>query len=189
MILIDTESTHLRGVSAMPIELQPWIVEFSGLKVDPKTLKVLDRLTFRSKPPIPLPKDFIRITGIKDEDIKNEKPFAANFLPLVDFFLGERTLVAHNEPYDRGVLVSELTRLDRLTSFPWPPERICTAEVSSMILGKNLKMRRLLDFVRKGEPKNYDWAEKDEIAQTHRADQDVDQLLELVIWLRKKKML
>lgn len=159
------------------------------MKVNPKTLKTGERLHFRCKPPIPLPKDFIRITGIQDIDIAKEKPFAAHFASMVDYFLGERTLVCHNEPYDRGVLVSELTRIDKVTSFPWPPERICTAEISSMIIGKNLKMRRLLAYIRAGEPKAWDWAEKDEVSQAHRADQDVDQLLEVVQWLRKKDMI
>ena len=59
-----------------------------------------------------------KITGIKDEDLKDKKPFIAHYKELSHWFLGQRSLAAHNLPFDRKVLRYELERIDKLTKFP-----------------------------------------------------------------------
>lgn len=56
----------------------------------------------------------IRITGITDEDLKDEPPFedpsiVGSFLE----FIGDSTIVAHNAAFDRGFLNAELKRCGR----------------------------------------------------------------------------
>lgn len=180
MILIDNETTGLKEVSTVPLEQQPRIIEFAALRLDDKTLKETGALHFMIHPGkgISLSDEIVKITGITDSDLKGQPPFAGRYQAIVDFFLGERTLVAHNLPFDRDVLAMELMRLGRPYQFPWPPVHICTVELTQGITGKYMKQEDLYQHFF-GRPAN----------QTHRALDDVRQLAEIVRRLRKEKMI
>lgn len=69
----------------------------------------------------PVSEATIRITGITDDDLKDQPPF--EHPSIVDAFLdfvGDATLVAHNAKFDRGFLNMEL---DRCGKAPIPEER------------------------------------------------------------------
>ena len=118
MIVFDLETTGLPKAEGSDLDMQPRIIEFGAIKLD-KDLEEVDRLEFFCNPGHELDPQIIKITGITDEMLKDEKPFVANYLSLCEFFLGEKTIVAHNLPFDRKVLKFELERLDKLTKFPW----------------------------------------------------------------------
>jgi len=173
MIVWDTETTGLIEKGAVPLVKQPHIVEFAGVKLYDETLEPYGDLEFMCKPPIPLSEKITEITGLTDDDLKDCKPFAAYYKKLVDFFFGERVIVAHNLSYDVGMLSLELRRLDRLVKFPWPPEHKCTMELTKDIKGKWMKQGVLYKHYMGYDPE-----------QEHRAMADVNQLVEVVRKMR-----
>ncbi len=177
MIILDTETTNLAAPEAAPIEQQPWVTEFAAIKVDDK-LKEVERLEFLCRPKVPIPAEAVQITGITNEMVKDKPPFSAFVPRLIDFFLGERCMVAHNMSYDATVLRHELNRLGRVTAFPWPPVQICTVEQTLSIKGFRINLGDLhLELT--GKP------HKD----AHRAMADVEALYRVVKELRKRKVM
>jgi|TARA_R100001163_G_scaffold58333_1_gene46610 DNA polymerase-3 subunit epsilon len=174
MIVFDLETTGLPKAEGSDLDIQPKIIEFGAIKYD-DDFKELSRLEFFCNPGHELDPKIIKITGITDDVLKKEKPFIANIKPLTEFFLGERTLVAHNLPFDRKVLKFELERLDKMTKFPWPPEHICTVEVGQKVWGK---MRKLGDV--------YEELFGKKIEGAHRSMNDVEATAEIVKWYKKE---
>ncbi|MFA5604163.1 MAG: 3'-5' exonuclease [Bacilli bacterium] len=173
MILLDTETTGLVQPAPVPLSQQPYIIEFAALKLNNDSLEEEGHVHFLCKPPVQLTEEIVKITGITDKDLADKKPFVSHLGQLLKFFLGESVLVAHNLPFDRSLVTFELTRLSRVNMFPWPPEHICTAEITNDIKGHRLKQEQLYEMAT-GHPAN----------QTHRALDDVRQLAEIVRWLR-----
>ena len=95
MIVIDLETTGLLMPEASDLKEQPYIIEFAGIKLD-NNFKSIDSLEFFVNPGFPLPEQIIKITNIKDDDLKDKPPFVSYFDKLAEFFLGEDTIVAHN---------------------------------------------------------------------------------------------
>jgi DNA polymerase III epsilon subunit-like protein len=176
VILIDSETTGLKEVSTVPADQQPRIIDFAALKLNDKTLKEEGALSFLIHPGkgISLSDEIVKITGITDAMLKGQPPFAGRYQAIVDFFLGEVLLGAHNLPFDRDVLALDLGRIGKLLQFPWPPKHFCTAELTQDITGKYLKQQDLYQhYLRKAAN------------QTHRALDDVRQLAEIVRCMRK----
>jgi len=134
IIVFDTETTGLLGPMAMGVELQPHCIEFHGIKLNLE-LEVIDMMSFRCKPPVPISEGAIRVNGITNEMLVNEKPFAYFFTGLAEFFTGSLLAVGHNIMFDKMILWYELVRLNMTLSFPWPMGSICTAETCSKQLG------------------------------------------------------
>lgn len=176
MLIFDTETTGLVKNESLPVEQQPKIIEFGALKVN-EDLEVIDEINFLVNPGIPLPGIITKITGIKDSDLKNESPFIEYYGALAEFFLGEKTMVAHNMPFDRNLLRFELMRVDKLLQFPWPMRHICTAELSSGVgdTGKYMKLENL-----------YKHYYKMDAQQTHRATDDCHLLLKVIKKMREE---
>jgi DNA polymerase III epsilon subunit-like protein len=169
MILLDVEATGLIPSVMAPLAQHPHLMELFALKLDDATLEERGTLSFQCRPPISIPAEVTKITSLTDADLKEQAPFAAHYWALINFFLGEKMVVAHNAPYDLGVLAAELGRLDKLKNFPWPPVHVCTVELTQHLTGKYLKLTELYEHLL-GRP----------LAQTHRADADVRALEEVV---------
>lgn len=177
MILFDTETTGLVGPATLPLNKQPEIIEFAAIKLHDDTLEEEDRMEFLCKPAnLPLPDKITEITGIKTKDLEDKEPFAAHLKPLCQFFLGQRTIVAHNLKFDVDMLSLELRRLGALHRFPWPYLHICTVERSKKIKGRRMRMGEL-----------YTHLTGKEIEGWHRAMADVESLCEIVRELKKLK--
>lgn len=178
MIILDTETTGLLGPTALPLDQQPQIIEFAATQLKETKgggLKVGKSLHLLLNPGVPLSDEIIKITGLTDDDLKDAPSFAVVYQSIVDFFIGEEIMVAHNLPFDRGMLAGELQRIDKLLAFPWPPKHICTAEATEHLSedGKYMKQEAL-----------YKLATGRDANQTHRANDDVAQLVEIVRWMR-----
>lgn len=143
MIVWDTETDGLPKPEAVPVNEQPQVIEFAGIKLNDKTLSEEGRLQFYCNPGHPLPDEIVKATHITDEMLKDQPPFVAHLSKLQSFFLGQPTMAAHFLEFDRRMLVFELTRLDMVTKFPWPPKHICTMEVSNYIKGHRLSLADL----------------------------------------------
>ncbi len=178
IIILDTETTGLLGPKALPIKEQPSLIEIGLIKLDRETLEEVDELSSLIDPRVPLPAVITKITGLRDRVLKCAPTFPSLYQRLVDFFLGARMLIAHNLPFDRGLLAGELFRIGKMLEFPWPPDQICTAEQTEHLKGHLLKQDVLYKIVT-GE----------EAHQTHRAGEDVRQLAEIVRWMRGEGLL
>lgn len=172
MIILDTETTGLLHPDASDITKQPYITEFYGIKVT-NDFDFVDEIESFVKPPVPIPPEVVNITGITEEMVADAPSFIDLYNDLSNFFLGETIVVAHNAPFDIGVLKWELTRYDLEFHFPWPKRHICTVEGSRHIKNKRLKLRDLHELAT--GRKHEDGA--------HRAKQDVMALVRSFKWL------
>jgi DNA polymerase III epsilon subunit-like protein len=175
MIVFDTEATGLPKPESVPLQEHAHLVEFAAIKLDSKTLKEKSRLEFMVDPQIVLPDDFVRITKITQDMVAGKPLLVTQYPALVDFFLGEREMVAHNVAYDRYIMLNSLRRLGKETQFPWPPKHICTVEASYGLKNFRLNLSKLHEIAT-GSP------HKD----AHRAMGDVEALVQCVRWLRKE---
>jgi len=175
MIIFDLETTGLPKAEGSDLDMQPRIIEFGAIRVTDGNLEEYDRLEFFCNPGHPLDPIITKITGITDEMLKDEKPFIAHYEKLCNFFLGEKTMVAHNLPFDRKVLKFDLERIDKLLHFPWPFEHICTVEVGESVWGKKRKLGDIHKDVT-GE----------EIKDAHRSVNDVEATIRILKWYRNE---
>ena len=152
--------------------MQPHITEFYGVRVDENWDVVSEFETF-VKPPIPIPEIVTKITGITDQMVAGAPKFIEIFDGLVEFFIGARTMVAHNLPFDSGVLLNELIRHGLEHHFPWPPTWHCTVEISRPIKNKSIKLG-VLHEIATGRP---------HVEDAHRAKSDVMALVRSYKWL------
>ena len=63
-------------------------------------------------PQRPMPEEAFRVHGLSDEFLAGKPLFADAAQDFLDF-VGDRTLVIHNAPFDMGFLNAELKRIDR----------------------------------------------------------------------------
>lgn len=173
MIVFDTETTGLPAAEGSPLHLQPKIIEFAGIKLHDETLEEQDRLEFLCNPGMPLPEIITKITRLTDKDLESEPPFEANLPRVIDFFLGERVMVAHNVDFDRKLLTYELQRIGMMDRFPWPFHHKCTVEASFSINGHRLNLKKL-----------HTLATGQDFEDAHRAMPDVEALVRCVKYLR-----
>ncbi len=182
MIVFDTETTGLIKNSLQPLAQQPRIIEVAAIRLRPETMEEVGRITFRCNPQgMAIDPDAEKGHGISAEMLKAEPPFIANLGKLADFFLGARTLVAHNLPFDRDMLMMELERLDARCRFPWPPVHLCTVEATMGLKGYRLNLAALYEHVT--------GAKMSDKYRAHRAIDDVEALVEIVRALKQEDMI
>lgn len=149
--------------------MQPRIVELCVVVLDDETYEQTAEHIFLLNPAIPIPPEVTKIHGIDDETVRGLPTFEDALPKIIEAFFAQRRLLAHNLPFDRGVLEVELRRLDAINRFPWPPEQTCTVALSEHLYGRQL---RLIELSQKILNKEY--------KQTHRARDDVAVLAEIV---------
>lgn len=178
MIIFDTETTGLLKASIVDLDKQPKIIELAAIKLDDTTFEELGRIEFLVQPGHELPKEIIKITGLTDEKLKDAKTFEHHYQKLVDFFIGERFLVAHNISFDMGMLKNDLARIGRMTQFPYPPVQICTVNQTIKIKGYRLNLSAMHQHLF-GET----------FKEAHRAMNDVEALARCVKELFKQQII
>jgi DNA polymerase-3 subunit alpha (Gram-positive type) len=176
VIVLDTETTGLILNPALPLDQQPEIIELAAVRLHDDTLAEEAHISFFVKPKrLVREEKIIKSTGITDDMLTSAPSFARQLPTIVEFFLGERIVVAHNCAYDMGMLALELARLDRVTKFPWPVEHICTVETNMDVL---VQGGRKLDVL-------YGIATGGLVPPVkHRALDDVRTLCTVVRWMR-----
>jgi DNA polymerase III epsilon subunit-like protein len=179
LIILDLEATDLIKPEVSPDIQQPRIIEFAAAKLDDESMEQTAWLEFLCNPGLPIPEDAVRITGITDEMVKGEPPLVSKYRELCGFFLGEELVVAHNAPYDMGVMVMEMTRFGKQFHFPWPPKRLCSVELTQHITGRYMKLDALYEHAFGKPPK----------PTRHRAGGDVEILVEVARWMRGEGLL
>jgi len=169
----DTETTGLLLPSTAPLEKQPKIIELAIVELAPNERSefvVAREASWLINPDESLSPEIIKITGLKDEDLEGKPRFVQALREIQDWFLGAWGMVAHNLPFDRGMLVHELRRGGREHAFPYPPAQIDTVAAFEHEWGRRMRMTEL--YERKlGKP----------LKQTHRALDDARALAEIVL--------
>jgi len=140
MIFFDTETTGLIKNPALTLHMQPHIIEIGAVKDTGEQFHSL------INPGVTLDPIITKITGLTDEMLK-EAPVFRNILPgLIEFFLGETSMVAHNMPFDLGMLMFELRREGHEHKFPFPCIHIDTVQVAKPHYnGKYMKLQALYE--------------------------------------------
>ena len=142
IIFMDTETTSLLAVEAADLYQQPYIVEITCIKTNYE-LAILDVFTTLMLPAIQIPEEVTKIHGISNAEVVGQKPFAGHYRQLANFFVGVTHLVGHNLQFDKRMLEYELRRINKVTSFPWPPNNICTVEEIQKIKGYRMSLSNL----------------------------------------------
>lgn len=174
MIFLDTETTGLIKNAALPLDRQPHIIEIGCIKDPvPKGKKKYFSATFN--PGVKLDPIITKITGLTDADLADCPPFSDVLPDLCNFFLGETSMVAHNMPFDLGMLVFEMRRESAQYNFPWPSNHIDTIDLAKPHYGGKFMKLKLLyeDLIGPCE-------------QKHRAVDDAEMLMKvyhaLMVW-------
>ena len=166
IVLLDFETTGLILPSSSDLALQPRIIEIGALKVD-DNLQVVEELSELIDPGQIISDEITKITGIKNQDLSGKRTVEQLIPELAEFFVGVKTLVAHNLAFDRDMLYFELLRTGWERRFPFPPNQVCTVDSTMHIKGRRMKLTEL-----------YQHTQNKPLAQTHRALDDVRALLE-----------
>lgn len=172
LVVWDTETTGLLLPKGNDIAVQPHIVEIYALQIKDNG-DINNELHLLIKPPIPIPYVTTKIHGISDEDVKDSPTFAEAYQDICGVFFESHTSVAHNESFDRGMLINELTRIGKEFHFPYPPISFCTVEQSMHLRGYRLKNDELY-FIATGK----------HIVDAHQAKNDVLATFESYKWLK-----
>lgn len=168
ILIFDTETTGLLPHPDAPPEKFPRIIEFGAVLMSSLTGEVVEEASILVNPGVPLEPIITKITGLTDADLK-DAPGLEEVLPtLARLFAAAECVVAHNLPFDRGVLRGELKRL-QVSEFPWPSKEVCTVGLHKEIWGRNPKLIELYEYI----------MEKP-LAQTHRALGDVNAMVEFI---------
>jgi DNA polymerase-3 subunit epsilon len=171
-LLLDTETTDLVKNRLMPLDRQPRIIEFFGLSFDgDQEVKAIHRLINPGKR---LTEEIIRITGIKDSDLIDKKPFADFANELAATIEEHDECVAHNMSFDRAMIDIEFKRMARIVRWP---KLICTVEATEFIKGHRLNLMSLHEYLF-GEP----------FTGAHRAETDVRAMARCFFELRKREI-
>ena len=166
IIIFDVETTGLPKPSLVPLDKQPYIIEFGALRVvNGKVTKKFNQLI---DPGCKLPEKITKITGITDADLVGQPSFEVVLPDIIKLFRGADILIAHNAPFDTSLLKFELQRLE-YTKFPWPKQIICTVQEYRTLIGKWPKLTELYANIMGKE-----------LAQTHRALDDCIALHEIL---------
>lgn len=168
-LIFDTETTGLVLHPRAKDELQPRIIEWGGLLVDERG-EELEELNLLINPRMPIPEHITKITGITDDDVKNEPPFLAIAPLLFNMFKRADVLIAHNLPFDRRMMELELARVSALNTWPWPRVMLCTVQEHAEEWGHRPKLTEL-----------YEHYTGTKLAQSHRAIDDVRALKEVCL--------
>lgn len=139
-IIFDTETTGFITSVDAPLQTQPKIIELFALKVCDQSFEVQDELELLIDPKQQLDEEIIRITGLKDEDLKGKGGFPAHYGAIRDFWFGQKHAIGHNITFDCDMLEVELRRIGMVTRFPWTMNRVCTVEASEHYFGRRLKL-------------------------------------------------
>ena len=127
LFVFDTETTGFVEREG-PLEVQPYIVQFSGILLElqlDKTLKEIDRIDAFVKPPISIPFGASQVHGIYDKDVADKQTVAEQMDTFLSYLNRADMVVGHNIEYDESVINYEIQRLGRRGDYH-PQKTLCT---------------------------------------------------------------
>lgn len=173
-LLLDTETSGLVSNRSIKLAEQPHIIEFYAALVDLASGKIESELDFLIKPPQPISDEITKITGITNERLVNESPFAQHGAQIKNAIENAPLVIAHNASFDREMIDIEFERLGSELKIKWP-SILCTVEATVHLTGYRLTLSALHEHLF-GVP----------FAGAHRAKHDVQALLKCCVELYKR---
>lgn len=167
-LVFDFETTGLPFHPNAKPSLQPRAIEFAGC-VMTQDGTILSEHNWLINPGCQIDEVITKITGLTNEDLATAEPFVAGLDRLRALCAGVDALVAHNLPFDHGILAHELATAGALAGWPWPVHGLCTAQTYEPLWGRRPKLTELFEAV---TGTTYQ--------QTHRALDDVRALATVV---------
>lgn len=171
MIFFDTETTGLVLPNVIDPDKQPRIIDLAMIQLDPFTGEETNRFETLLNPGCTLSAEITKITGYTDADLVGAPTFAEVLPYLIAFVLGENAWLAHNEEFDRKMLLFELMRVDAVTKFPWPPMQLDSVQMYAEEFGGRFPRLTALYERKLGRP----------LDQKHTAMADVEALVEIAL--------
>lgn len=168
IIVYDTETTGLTLHPKADVHKQPRIIEFGAVLLSMDDGDVADEINILIYPEEEITPEITKITGITNDDVAGAPNFAAAYRCIHDFFCRATTVMAHNLPFDKAMVMNELKRMG-VADFPWPECEICTVGLYKDGWGRNPKLKELYQHIL-GKP----------LEQTHRALDDVYAMVEII---------
>lgn len=141
ILAFDTETTALVENHTIKMDKQPYVIEFYGVLTNLETGELINELDLLIKPPISIPEQVTKITGIDDAMVADAKQFEVYASSIKKLIEDAPTILAHNLSFDMEVLDLQFERLGQ--SIKWPNERICTVEQTVHINGYRLSLSNL----------------------------------------------
>lgn len=175
IVVFDTETTGLPLHPDAPLEKQPKIIELGAALLDFEG-NVVDKFQQLLHPNEEVTELITKITGITNEQLVGQPKFVDVLPQLREFFDRAFAVFAHNLPFDKKLLMFDLSRA-ACEDFPWPSQEYCTIGLHRSIWGRNMKMTEL-----------YEHAVDKPLPQTHRALEDVMALVEIINALKLHKL-
>lgn len=168
VLVFDTETTGLLLPSAAPLDKQPRIIELGiAVLLDGQTIEEHNWLI---DPGEPISAEITKITGITNEQLTGKPSFKDVWSEAQGLFLSADAVIAHNLPFDKGMIDNEVQRLmGEPLGCGWPEVQLCTVQEFSHVFGHRPKLTELYEHFL-GRP----------LMQTHRALDDVHALVEIV---------
>jgi DNA polymerase III epsilon subunit-like protein len=140
--ILDTETTGLPLHPAAPLENQPHLIEVGSIITDGKD--IIEVFEFICNPRIAIEQIITDITGLTNDDLRDQPPFEHYLPQLQEHFAKVDAVIAHNLSFDRGMFEFDLRRLGlTLTDIRWPSIEICTVEQSFPLYGRRMKLQEL----------------------------------------------
>jgi DNA polymerase III epsilon subunit-like protein len=168
IIVFDTETTGLLLHPDADLAKQPRVVEFGAAILSGESGEILDTYNTLINPGIPIPEEASKISGIKDEDVKDAPRIGEVWPDIAKLFDRCCAMFSHNLPFDKGMMLLEIRHM-QLPGFVFPEKEICTVSQYRELWGRNPKLTELyLTIMRKN------------LAQSHRALDDVLALVEII---------
>lgn len=140
IVIFDTETTGLLKPINSPLDKQPKIIEFFGVKID-ENFNIISEVNHLINPNEPISQEITRITGIDDSMVRGKPTFGDVSDEIFDLIDGVDLLVAHNISFDNGMLANEYERL--VEARPLAVNNLCTVEETTKIKGFRLSLQRL----------------------------------------------
>ena len=172
-LIFDTETTGLLEPEIAPLEKQPSIISFYGSVLNDEG-ETIEELDFHCNPGFPISALITKITGITNEDLKDEKPFKEYEEKVRALLSSVDIAVAHNAKFDIGMVNNELKRCETFEGFTWP-KTVCTVEASMAIRGHRLSLTKLHAYLFGLE-----------FSDAHSAKGDVTALIKCYVELKKR---
>lgn len=170
--ILDTETTDLIANRKLKLARQPYIVEFYGVMQDLASGEVFKEVDTLIRVPVKIPEKSSKITGIKDEDLKDAPVFSEVADRIADLIESAPLVIAHNASFDQEMIDIEFERLGR--KLKWP-KLLCTVEATVHLSGFRLSLTAMHDkLFGKGFP------------EAHRAKQDVAALARCCVELYQR---
>lgn len=167
ILIYDVETTGLTLHPSVDISKQPKIIEFGGVLLDGAFNTIEEEFSILVNPGELITEEITKITGITNEDLADQPDFKTLLPTFRRIFSAASTVVAHNLPFDKTVLLGELKR-HNITDFPWPQCELCTVAMYRDDWGRDPKLIELYAHIM-GKP----------FEQKHRALSDVHALAEI----------